>query len=66
MMPAPIRILRMDHVGVMVPDIDRAVEWYAATLGLAVIDRWEDRDTRWRGPISKRGRLDWSSSSGLG
>ena len=40
--PPPIDILRMDHIGVMVRDIDEAVAWYTTTLGLAVIDRWEE------------------------
>jgi methylmalonyl-CoA/ethylmalonyl-CoA epimerase len=26
--------LRIDHVGIAVPDLDAAIEWYAATFGL--------------------------------
>jgi len=67
MMSAPIDILRMDHVGVMVSDIDRAVEWYAASLGLAVVDRWEDRDTQmaWAHLEAGSTRLEFVQRPGL-
>ena len=29
-------VLGVDHVGIAVPDLDAAVEWYASTLGLVV------------------------------
>ncbi len=29
-------VLGVDHVGIAVPDLDAAVEWYGATLGLVV------------------------------
>jgi methylmalonyl-CoA/ethylmalonyl-CoA epimerase len=29
-------VLGVDHVGIAVPDLDAAIEWYAATLGLVV------------------------------
>ena len=41
---APIAVTRVDHVGIMVRDIDRAVDWYVSALGMVVGDRWEDRD----------------------
>jgi lactoylglutathione lyase len=33
---------RLDHVGIMVVDIDRAVAWYRSALGLEIVDRWSD------------------------
>ena len=42
--PQPTDVLRVDHVGVMVRDIEEAVAWYTRTLGLAVTDRWEEPD----------------------
>jgi len=30
----------LDHVGIMVPDMDVAVDWYTSKLGFAVRDRW--------------------------
>jgi methylmalonyl-CoA/ethylmalonyl-CoA epimerase len=29
--------LRVDHVGIAVPDLDEAIAWYAATFGLASV-----------------------------
>jgi methylmalonyl-CoA/ethylmalonyl-CoA epimerase len=29
--------LRIDHVGIAVPDLDEAIAWYAATFGLASV-----------------------------
>jgi methylmalonyl-CoA/ethylmalonyl-CoA epimerase len=40
-MTPPVTVMRVDHVGVIVADIDAAVEWYAGSLGLTVVDRWE-------------------------
>ena len=28
------RVTAVDHVGIAVPDLDQAIEWYASTLGL--------------------------------
>lgn len=41
--------IRLDHVGVMVDDLDAVVEWYVAHLGMAVRDRWQDDQSgmRW-------------------
>jgi catechol 2,3-dioxygenase-like lactoylglutathione lyase family enzyme len=36
---------RLDHVGVMVTDIDAAVDWYVETFGFDVADRWADRES---------------------
>lgn len=33
---------RLDHIGVMVADIDAVVEWYTRSLGMQVHDRWEN------------------------
>lgn len=32
-----IVFLRVDHVGIAVPDLDEAIAWYAATFGLASV-----------------------------
>ena len=45
-MSAPVRIRTVEHVGVMVIDIDSAVDWYTRNLGLEVLDRWDDADAR--------------------
>lgn len=34
--------ITFDHIGIMVADIDAAVEWYATHLGLEVRDRWQN------------------------
>ena len=34
--------IRFNHVGVMVPDMDAAVAWYAQMFGSRVIDRWSN------------------------
>jgi catechol 2,3-dioxygenase-like lactoylglutathione lyase family enzyme len=31
---------RVDHVGIMVPDLDQGVEWYVGNLGFTLQDRW--------------------------
>jgi catechol 2,3-dioxygenase-like lactoylglutathione lyase family enzyme len=31
---------RMNHVAIMVPDIDEGVRWYEERLGFRLIDRW--------------------------
>jgi catechol 2,3-dioxygenase-like lactoylglutathione lyase family enzyme len=42
---APIRFLpRVDHVGMMVPDLDQGVEWYVGNLGFTLHDRWANPD----------------------
>ena len=33
-----VGIVAVDHVGIAVPDLDAAIEWYAQTLGLAATD----------------------------
>jgi catechol 2,3-dioxygenase-like lactoylglutathione lyase family enzyme len=38
----PVNVLRLDHVGVMVDDLDAAVAWYSEHLGMSVRDRWQD------------------------
>ena len=35
------RVDGIDHVEVFVPDIEASVRWYAETLGLAEIARWD-------------------------
>ncbi len=35
------RVDGIDHVEVFVPDIEASVRWYAKTLGLAEIARWD-------------------------
>jgi catechol 2,3-dioxygenase-like lactoylglutathione lyase family enzyme len=37
---------RLDHFGIMVADIDAAVDWYVAHLGAVVRDRWENTDAQ--------------------
>lgn len=32
----------LNHVAIMVPDIDAALDWYATHLGATVIDRWAE------------------------
>ena len=39
-MSLPITVARIDHIGVMVADIDAAVAWYVDTLGFTIADRW--------------------------
>ena len=39
-----IEVIRLDHAGIMVEDIDAAVDWYAAALGVRVTDRWDNPD----------------------
>ena len=36
---------RMNHMAVMVPDIDEALGWYQAKLGLRLTDRWANEAT---------------------
>jgi catechol 2,3-dioxygenase-like lactoylglutathione lyase family enzyme len=43
-MSLPISITRMDHVGLMVADIDAAVAWYAEAFGLTIADRWANAE----------------------
>ena len=46
-MSLPINVTRMDHIGVMVTDIEAAVDWYVEALG--------SRDRR---PLGERGSRD--------
>lgn len=39
---------RVDHVGIMVPDMDEALAWYRDVLGCTVRDEWGDSGTRMR------------------
>jgi len=34
--------IRFNHVGVMVPDMDAAIAWYARMFGTSVLDRWDN------------------------
>ena len=34
---AQVELLRIDHVGIAVPDLDKALEFYAATFGLRCV-----------------------------
>lgn len=40
---------RLDHVGIMVPDMDAGVAWYRDVLGCVVRDEWGDEESgmRW-------------------
>lgn len=44
-MSLPITGVRLDHIGVMVTDIDAAVLWYIETFGFTVTDRWADQES---------------------
>jgi catechol 2,3-dioxygenase-like lactoylglutathione lyase family enzyme len=35
---------RVDHVGMMVPDLDQGIGWYFHKLGFTVSDRWANPD----------------------
>ncbi|WP_442542661.1 VOC family protein [Arthrobacter sp. KN11-1C] len=37
---------RFDHVGMMVPDIDKGVDWYVDHLGFTIQDRWSNPDVQ--------------------
>ena len=39
---AAVGIVAVDHVGIAVPDLDEAIDWYARTLGLDVPEASED------------------------
>jgi len=41
---ADVVLRSLDHVGVMVDDINPAVEWYRDVLGFAVRDQWANDD----------------------
>lgn len=41
---AVVMVDRVDHLGVMVADIDATVAWYVEVLGFAVTDRWSNHD----------------------
>jgi catechol 2,3-dioxygenase-like lactoylglutathione lyase family enzyme len=38
------REIRFNHVGMMVPDMDAAIAWYANMFASTVIDRWSNPD----------------------
>lgn len=37
---APATVISLDHVGVMVPDMDEGIRWYETFLGFELRDRW--------------------------
>jgi catechol 2,3-dioxygenase-like lactoylglutathione lyase family enzyme len=43
-MSLPITVARMDHIGLMVTDIDSAVAWYVNAFGFSVADRWANEE----------------------
>ena len=45
-MSIPVKISRLDHIGVMVADIDAAVGWYIEAFGFTIVDRWANPDTQ--------------------
>lgn len=51
---------RVDHVGLMVDDIDTAVQWYVDALGFTIADRWDnsDLDMAWAHLESQDFRLE--------
>jgi methylmalonyl-CoA/ethylmalonyl-CoA epimerase len=40
----PIVFLRIDHVGIAVPDLDEAIAWYGETFGLASVHEEVNED----------------------
>lgn len=36
------RGLKLDHVAIMVPDVDEGVDWYREMFDAGIIDRWEN------------------------
>jgi catechol 2,3-dioxygenase len=38
---AAFKVQRIDHVEVLVRDVDAAIAWYRKVLGLKVIERWD-------------------------
>ncbi|MGC5171733.1 VOC family protein [Microbacterium sp. DT81.1] len=40
-----VELIRVDHVGIMVDELDPAVNWYVNALGLSVTDRWENESS---------------------
>ncbi|GAA1972455.1 VOC family protein [Microbacterium pumilum] len=45
-MSVPITVTRLDHIGVMVADIEAVVSWYTDSLGFEVLDRWVNADAQ--------------------
>ncbi|BDZ46171.1 VOC family protein [Naasia aerilata] len=41
---APAQVLGLDHVGVMVPDLDAGIRWYETVLGMHLRDRWANEN----------------------
>ncbi|WP_426324050.1 VOC family protein [Microbacterium sp. E-13] len=63
-----IEVLRVDHTGVMVDDIEAAVDWYVGALGLQVADRWENAETAmaWAHLEAPGARIELVQRPGLG
>lgn len=40
----PTTVRRVEHAGIMVADIDAAVQWYTESLGFEIVDRWADAE----------------------
>ena len=41
--PAPTGVsARVDHIGMMVPNMDQGVDWYVDNLGFVLRDRWSN------------------------
>ena len=46
-----MRLAGFHHAALSVPDLDAAIGWYGAVLGLAVEREWEIADARAASPI---------------
>jgi catechol 2,3-dioxygenase-like lactoylglutathione lyase family enzyme len=57
-----------NHVGIMVTDIDAAVEWYTEHLGMVVSDRWENEesDMKWAHLTMGHLTIEFVQRNGLG
>lgn len=46
---AALQNIAFNHVGMMVPDMDAGISWYAEMLGASVLDRWSnpEADMEW-------------------
>lgn len=66
-MSLPITVMRVDHVGVMVTDIEAVVTWYAETLGFTVKDRWANPEAgmAWAHLELHGARLEFVERQGL-
>jgi catechol 2,3-dioxygenase-like lactoylglutathione lyase family enzyme len=40
----PLKVVRVDHAGIMVRNLDPVIDWYVRVLNASVIDRWKDAD----------------------